>query len=801
MKNKYDNASTSNPTSYSHESKDNYKSKLMCYNCRKLGHFIKDCPYPKAEKYTEEEKKVRKERRHQKSKVLLPEAEKIAAIYSSDSDSETSEDDAAEEETHALLCLMAKESDNSDNEVTISENENELFSSFEQMMKNNSNVVDAFAKLKEEMIVLKKQNSLLKLKVEKPQESAEYKQLAHENESLKAECEVYKGKIMELEKIISTYDKSFVASVNTPSEQKLPLLKESLELNRTEKFISADNSNVILYVQTTKPISQEKEKKEKKSPKAKKVRTKPKKQRNHRNDNAWYGNESYYVQPEYSSYYVAPHYPPYYVAYPAHHPMHAYPAYHASYPTYEHYSNHNDYHDNMLTENYDAPRLTKAPPNSRSLRKEEYVPIILPDLNQADNSSAVHNQSTDCLTYELQTADRPETVQQTTTETPTVLQDQSRGQHPDLQRDLRWLRDHPPDLVIGDPLDRVRTRRTFYGSRRRDSRSHSGHSPKILYGEHHPILQSSGLQHWFKNWQHLRKNKLTASTFGLAVGFWPGGRVKLWLEKLGAIEPFSGNLATCWSNIKEEEALERYKLITGNTISYPEFQVKKNPEDSWLGASPDGTIESLIYGLPSRGVLEIKCPFFNGDIKTSAPWKRVPMYYIPQAQGLMEILDRDWMDFYCWTVNGSSLFRLYRDEEYWDILKISLSDFWWKHVQPAKELCSKSGCIELLSRSGISIKGKNAVVVGRSNIVGLPVFLLLLKEDATIKPGAAVIDVGTNAVDDSSKKSGYRLVGDVDFHEACKVAGWITPVPGGVGPMTVAMLLKNTLDGAKRVIH
>ncbi|KAL0418828.1 UNVERIFIED_CONTAM: Bifunctional protein FolD 2 [Sesamum radiatum] len=150
--------------------------------------------------------------------------------------------------------------------------------------------------------------------------------------------------------------------------------------------------------------------------------------------------------------------------------------------------------------------------------------------------------------------------------------------------------------------------------------------------------------------------------------------------------------------------------------------------------------------------------------------------------------------------------------------------------------CTPKGCLELLSRSGVSVKGKNAVVVGRSNIVGLPVSLLLLKEDATvtivhsrtkepesivrnadiviaaagqammikgswIKPGAAVIDVGTNAVDDPSKKSGYRLVGDVDFQEASKVAGWITPVPGGVGPMTVAMLLKNTLDGAKRVIE
>ncbi|KAF8006698.1 hypothetical protein BT93_K0876 [Corymbia citriodora subsp. variegata] len=150
--------------------------------------------------------------------------------------------------------------------------------------------------------------------------------------------------------------------------------------------------------------------------------------------------------------------------------------------------------------------------------------------------------------------------------------------------------------------------------------------------------------------------------------------------------------------------------------------------------------------------------------------------------------------------------------------------------------CTPKGCLELLSRSGISTKGKKAVVVGRSNIVGLPVSLLLLKADATvtvvhshtpnpesiireadiiiaaagqammikgswIKPGAAVIDVGTNAVDDPSKKTGYRLVGDVHFGEASKVAGYITPVPGGVGPMTVAMLLKNTLEGAKRVIE
>lgn len=205
--------------------------------------------------------------------------------------------------------------------------------------------------------------------------------------------------------------------------------------------------------------------------------------------------------------------------------------------------------------------------------------------------------------------------------------------------------------------------------------------------ETHPILQASNLQHWFKNWQNLRKHKLTASTFAGAIGFHHRRRVQLWLEKLGAIKPFSGNLATCWSNIKEEEALERYKLITGNTVLFPEFQVYSgNPEDNWLAASPDGVVDRRVYELPSRGVVEIKCPYFNGDMSKAFPWSRIPLYHIPQAQGLMEILQRDWMDFYVWTPHGSSLFRLYRDEEYWDVMKIALSDFWLKHVKPAREV-------------------------------------------------------------------------------------------------------------------
>jgi len=144
-----------------------------------------------------------------------------------------------------------------------------------------------------------------------------------------------------------------------------------------------------------------------------------------------------------------------------------------------------------------------------------------------------------------------------------------------------------------------------------------------------------------------------------------------------------------------------------------------------------------------------------------------------------------------------------------------------------------SGIIELLDRCGVEIEGKEAVILGRSNIVGLPVAMLLLKRNATItichsrsqdlpsivrradiliaavgrtemvkgdwlKPGAVVIDVGINRVDDPTRKRGYRLVGDVAYDEAKEVAGWITPVPGGVGPMTIAMLLQNTLKGARR---
>jgi len=155
--------------------------------------------------------------------------------------------------------------------------------------------------------------------------------------------------------------------------------------------------------------------------------------------------------------------------------------------------------------------------------------------------------------------------------------------------------------------------------------------------------------------------------------------------------------------------------------------------------------------------------------------------------------------------------------------------------EPAFVACTPKGCMELLKRAGVELSGKRAVVVGRSNIVGTPAALLLQGQDATvtvvhsrtpngaeicreadvviaacgraemirgdwIKPGAVVIDVGINAVDDPSKKLGYRLVGDVHFEEAKEKASLITPVPGGVGPMTIAMLLTNTLESFKRSV-
>lgn len=151
--------------------------------------------------------------------------------------------------------------------------------------------------------------------------------------------------------------------------------------------------------------------------------------------------------------------------------------------------------------------------------------------------------------------------------------------------------------------------------------------------------------------------------------------------------------------------------------------------------------------------------------------------------------------------------------------------------------CTPHGVIQLLLRSGVQLKGAHVVIVGRSNIVGKPLANMLIQKNETanatvtvchtgtkdigyftrqadvivaaaghpntitadmVNDGAVVIDVGVNRINDAAKKSGFRLVGDVDFEGVSKKASLITPVPGGVGPMTITMLLYNTVESAKQ---
>ena len=149
--------------------------------------------------------------------------------------------------------------------------------------------------------------------------------------------------------------------------------------------------------------------------------------------------------------------------------------------------------------------------------------------------------------------------------------------------------------------------------------------------------------------------------------------------------------------------------------------------------------------------------------------------------------------------------------------------------------CTPHGIIKLIEFSGMDLRGKHAVVIGRSNIVGKPVAALLARKETNatvtlchtgtpdvskftreadvvvvaagrpstltgdmLRPGAVVIDVGVNRIPDATRPKGFRLVGDADFDSCSKVAGAITPVPGGVGPMTITMLLWNTLESARR---
>ncbi|GJN02522.1 hypothetical protein PR202_ga19883 [Eleusine coracana subsp. coracana] len=175
-------------------------------------------------------------------------------------------------------------------------------------------------------------------------------------------------------------------------------------------------------------------------------------------------------------------------------------------------------------------------------------------------------------------------------------------------------------------------------------------------------LSSSDVAQRSEEWFALRKDKLTTSTFSTALGFWSGNRrAELWNEKVfGPMEiklADAARSAMDWGTNHESIAIEQYTSITGR-----------------MGVS-------LMVGS-----LEVKCPFNKGKPELALPWRVMPYYYMPQVQGLMEIMDRDWVELYCWTPNGSSLIRVPRDRAYWELIHDVLREFWWGNVIPAREL-------------------------------------------------------------------------------------------------------------------
>ncbi|XP_072954633.1 uncharacterized protein [Typha angustifolia] len=199
-------------------------------------------------------------------------------------------------------------------------------------------------------------------------------------------------------------------------------------------------------------------------------------------------------------------------------------------------------------------------------------------------------------------------------------------------------------------------------------------------------LTSSDVPQRSEEWFALRKDKLTTSTFSTALGFWRGNRrSELWHQKVFASEVITfeaaAKAAMDWGVLHESAAIDQYKSITGREVSFLGFAIHTEASFGWLGASPDGVLGCY----PDGGILEVKCPYNKGKPELALPWQAMPYYYMPQVQGQMEIMNLDWVDLYCWTPNGSSLFRVHRDRAYWELIHGILHDFWWGNVVPARE--------------------------------------------------------------------------------------------------------------------
>lgn len=177
--------------------------------------------------------------------------------------------------------------------------------------------------------------------------------------------------------------------------------------------------------------------------------------------------------------------------------------------------------------------------------------------------------------------------------------------------------------------------------------------------------QHQRTEQWFKE----REGKLTASAFGQAAGLGPSSRQQLWRRIMGMEPPFEGNPATDWGTEKEPVAIEAYSKTTVAEVELVGFM--KHKDYDWLGGSPD-----LLVGVSGMG--EVKCPF------SQELYDEIPAYYMAQMQGCLEITDREWCDFICWTPTKMSVTRVMRSDEYWQWLHVRLADF-WTYVQACCE--------------------------------------------------------------------------------------------------------------------
>ncbi|KAF6173593.1 hypothetical protein GIB67_022952 [Kingdonia uniflora] len=241
----------------------------------------------------------------------------------------------------------------------------------------------------------------------------------------------------------------------------------------------------------------------------------------------------------------------------------------------------------------------------------------------------------------------------------------------------------------------------------------------LILHSHSPLITNdlihSDVSQRSKEWFDQRREKLTTSTFSTALGIWKGKRrEELWQEKVypPKVESFTAaaRAAMNWGVVNEDVAISGYKNITGRDVSFLGFATHTETSFSWLGASPDG----LLGSCPGGGILEVKCPYNKGKPELGIPWSTMPFYYMPQVQGQMEVLDRDWVDLYCWTPNASAIFRVCRDRSYWDLIYGILYEFWWENVVPAKELLKLEREEDVKAFVPSSVHRQTGYVIGQS---------------------------------------------------------------------------------------